>query len=194
MPSTQYLLPIKEVKGGVIIDKFGNFKGILAASSVNFALMRPEEQQATVFQFQNFLNSLDFPIQILVQSRKLNLLPYIEYLKELELKQETELLRIQAQNYREFIESLSQMVNLMTKYFYIVISFRPTTIAKTLSEKEFERAKEQLYQRLYFVQNGLARCGIKCKILEDEEILELLWMSFNPSEAEKGKIPRFPVV
>ena len=195
MSSTQKLLPIKEIKEGIVILKNGEWRTILMASSVNFALLSPDEQEAIIYQYQNFFNSLDFNIQILVQSRKLNLSGYLKTLEITEEKQESELLRMQAGEYREFIKSLSEMTNLMSKNFYVTVPFYPLMIGrKTISEEDFARYKTQILQRIEYVIAGLRRVGVHSIQLDNESIIELLWSFYNLSETEKGKIPAFPQV
>lgn len=195
MLSTQSFIPIREIKKKIVILKNGEWRAILMASSINFGLLSPEEQDAIIYQYQNFLNSLDFPIQILVQSRRLNIAGYLKQIEEQEEKQQSELLRIQASEYREFIKSLSQMINLMTKSFYVVIPFYPLVIGKRdLSKEEFTRYKGQIEQRIEYVMAGLRRAGVHSVQLKSEEILELLWGFYNPAELEKGKVVAFPEV
>jgi len=195
MPVTQQLIPIREIREGIVILKNGEWRAILIASSMNFALLSPEEQDAVIYQFQNFLNSLDFNIQILIQSRKLNIRGYLKSLKEIEEKQESELLRVQAKEYREFIKSLSEMVNLMSKNFYIIVPFYPMAVGKKkLSEEDFARYKTQITQRIEYVISGLRRTGIHAVQLGNDEIVELLWSYYNPADLEKGEIPVFPPV
>ena len=195
MSSTQQLLPIKEIKEGIVILKNGEWRTILMASSVNFALLSPEEQEAIIYQYQNFFNSLDFNIQILVQSRKLNLSSYLKTLERAEEEQESELLRMQAGEYREFIKSLSEMTNLMSKNFYVTVPFYPLMIGrKTISEEDFARYKTQILQRIEYVIAGLRRVGVHSIQLDNEAIIELLWSFYNLSETEKGKIPAFPAI
>jgi hypothetical protein len=195
MATTQEFLPVREIKEGIVILKNGEWRAILIASSINFALMSPEEQEAIIYQYQNFFNSLDFNIQILIESRKLNIAGYLKSLEEIEKKQESELLRMQAAEYREFIKSLSEMVNLMSKNFYIVVPFYPLTIGrKSLTEEDFARYKTQLLQRVDYVIAGLRRAGVHSIQLGNEEIVELLWSFYNPAELEKGKVPVFPGV
>ena len=195
MPTTQEMLPIKEIKEGVIILKNGEWRTMLTASSINFALLAPDEQDATIYQYQNFFNSLDFNIQILIQSRKLNISGYLEKLEQIEGKQETELFRIQATEYREFIKSLSEMVNLMSKSFYVTIPFYPLMVGKKkLSRENFARYKTQIDQRVEYVIAGLRRAGIHSVRLGNEELVELLWGFYNPADLEKGKVPIFPEV
>jgi len=195
MPVTQQLIPIKTIKKGIVILKNGEWRAVLIASSMNFALLSPDEQDAVIYQYQNFLNSLDFNIQILIQSRKLNITGYLKSLKEIEEKQESELLRVQAKEYREFIKSLSEMVNLMSKNFYIAIPFYPLSVGKKkLTEEDFARYKTQMTQRIEYVIAGLRRTGVHAVQLGNEEIVELLWSYYNPADLEKGEIPAFPLI
>jgi type IV secretory pathway VirB4 component len=195
--TTQQFLEIEDIRDGVLILKDKSLRGILAVSSLNFALKSEEEQNAIVYQFQNFLNSLDFPIQIYIQSKRLNLTGYIERLEELEKKQVNELLKIQTHSYIEFIKSIVASGSIMRKEFYVVVPFYPTLISgkkksKTLTEEEFERAKAQIWQRMEFVAHGLRRCGLFCAPLNTQELIELFWSIYHPEEAEVGYYPEIP--
>jgi len=203
--TTQKFLEIEQIREGVIILKNQTLRGVLMVSSLNFALKSEEEQSAILYQFQNFLNSLDFSCQIVVQSRRLNITGYIEKLKELERKQENELLKIQTKGYHEFIEGLVATGLIMTKNFYVVIPFTlleaqavpPTKLLKmpkviTLTEEEFQRCKSQLWQRMEFLALGLRRCGLHAVPLSTEELIELFWSLYHPKEAEVGYFPEIP--
>jgi type IV secretory pathway VirB4 component len=196
--STQQFLEIEDIKEGVLILKNKSLRGIIMVSSLNFALKSEEEQNAIIFQFQNFLNSLDFPIEILIQSRRLNITGYLEKLKDLEKKQENELLKHQTADYRKFIESLVAGGQIFVKNFLVIVPFYlmgvSTTKGKTpsLSEEQFQRSKSQLWQRMEFVIMGLRRCGLQCVPLGTTEIIELLWSFYHPKEAEVGYFPEIP--
>ncbi len=167
-------------------------------SSQNFALKSEEEQKATIYQFQNFLNSLDFSLEIVVQSRKLNITGYLDKLKELGQQQENELLRIQTDEYRKFIKNVIAGGAIMSKNFFAVVPFalmeipgmKKTSI--TFSEDSFQRAKSQLWQRMEFVALGLRRCGLQCVPLNTSELIELFWSLYHPEEAEVGYYPEIP--
>jgi len=191
--ATQDFVTVKEIKEGVVILKQGGWRNVLMASSINFDLMSQEEKEAVVYQFQSFLNSLDFEIQILVQSRNLNLKPYLKQLEETEQKQENELLKIQASEYREFIRSLSTMANLISKNFYIVVPFYPP-LKKEVKEKEFKRWKSQLNLRSQYVISGLRGSGVNAVLLESDEIVELLWSFYNPDKTNQETMPMFPKI
>jgi type IV secretory pathway VirB4 component len=196
--STQQFLEIEDVRENVLILKDGSLRGILVVSSINFALKSEEEQNAIIYQFQNFLNSLDFTIQIYIQSRRLNLTGYLERLEELEKKQTNELLKIQTRSYIDFIKSLIGGGSIMTKNFYVVVPFYPALVpgmkrkSPTLTDEAFQRAKTQLWQRMEFVAQGLRRCGLFCAPLNTQELIELFWSIYHPEEAEVGYYPEIP--
>ena len=119
--SIQKHLEINEIKDDVVILKNKGLRAILMGTSINFALKSTDEQDAVIYQYQNFLNSLDFPLQIMAASRKFDIEPYILSMKEKQAKQENELLRIQTTEYIDFVKGLTQMTNIMTQSFYIII-------------------------------------------------------------------------
>lgn len=204
--STQSLIPYKQIKEGIIILNDNSFRGILMVSSINFALKSAEEQKAILYQFQDFLNSLDFSCQIIVESRRLNITGYLEKIKSLEEKQTNELLRLQTREYYNFIKSLVERGTIMTKKFFVVVPYTileaenitsPVGLLKNpkipeLTEERFQRYKEQLWQRMEYVALGLRRCGLEAVPLSTEEIIELLWEFHHPKEAEMGYYPELP--
>ncbi|MDP2641378.1 MAG: hypothetical protein Q8P39_02450 [Candidatus Yanofskybacteria bacterium] len=209
--STQQFLEIKEIRDGVLVLNDGSIRGLLLVSSQNFALQSEEEQQATIYQFQSFLNSLDFSAQICIQSRKLNITGYIDLLKNLAQQQQNSLLKQQTEDYRAFVEQLISQGSIMRKSFYVSIPFyfgeiRQTRASKksivkslfggsaitSLSDEDFQRMKNQLWQRLEFVALGLRRTGLKAIPLNTEELIELFWSWHHPQEAEVGYYPELP--
>lgn len=203
-PSQQFL-ELSDIKDGVVILKNRAFRGILLVSSINFDLKSEEEQKAVIYQFQSFLNSLDFSCQILVQSRKLNITGYIDKLKELEIKQKNELLKTQTTEYRKFIENLIKEETIMKKDFFVIIpftlsettgvsggifkSFKAKNIAEPINEETFKRCRDQLWQRMEFVAIGLRRCGLIAAPLTTPELIEFFWGLFHPKESESGYYP-----
>lgn len=196
--STQQYVDVEEIKDGVIILKNGSLRSILLVSSINFDLKSTDEQDAIIQQYQSFLNSLDFPAQILINSRRLNVEPYLDFLGEKEKKQTNELLRLQISEYRNFIKNLTEVSNIMTKFFYIVVPFSPVESKEggvfnkisamfsprqeVLKKREsFETYKNQLWQRVDHVISGLSGIGLKLVPLKTEEIIELLYNSYNPN-------------
>ncbi|MCX6765457.1 MAG: hypothetical protein NT136_00640 [Candidatus Moranbacteria bacterium] len=196
--STQKYVDVEEIKNGVIVLKNGSLRAILLVSSINFELKSTEEQDAIVGQYQNFLNSLDFPVQIIVSSRRLNIGPYLDFLGDKESQQTNELLRLQISEYINFIKNLTEVSNIMSKFFYIVIPFSPVETKEggpfrkltsmfnprqsILRKRElFETYENQLWQRVDHVVAGLSGTGVKVTPLGTEEVIELLYNSYNPT-------------
>ena len=194
---THSFVDIADIKNGVVILKNRALRAVLEVSSINFELKSQDEQKAIIYAFQNFLNSLDFPIQIVVQSRKLDIKQYLSELEELKADQDNELLNIQTTEYIEFIRGLVDMANIMTKNFYISIPFssfeakRDTFLQKMktalkppkkvkFTEKAFSRYREQLWQRVEHVAGGLSGMSLKVSPLSTEELLELFYKLYNP--------------
>src|SRR5690242_14514060 len=122
---TQEFVPIQDVKNGIIILKDKSMRAICLASSVNFSLKSEDERQAVLFQFQDFLNSLDFPIEISIESRRLDIRPYIALLENQFKEQVNDLLKIQTREYIEFIKKFTESTNIMTKSFFVVVPYVP---------------------------------------------------------------------
>jgi len=196
--STQQFLEIDQIREGIMILKNKALRGVIMVSSLNFALKSEDEQNAIIYQFQNFLNSLDFSIEIVIQSRRLNITGYLDKLKELEEKQENELLKIQTADYRKFIQELIAGGAIMSKTFFVVVPFTLVEIPgikKTdtiFDEERFQRAKSQLWQRMEFAALGLRRSGLQCVPLNTSELIELFWSLCHPEEAEVGYYPEIP--
>ena len=198
--ATQEFVPIDDVRDGIVILKDGGMRGILMASSINFALKSNDERQAILLQFQDFLNSLDFSIQILIQSRRLDIRPYIALLEGRYKEQTNDLMKIQIEQYMAFIKSFTEGTNIMTKNFFIVIPYDAAIISskggflsgfsrkeqsKEVKEEDFEEKKNQLEQRMSVVEQGLSRCGVRVAKLGTDETIELFYKLFNPGESEK---------
>ena len=208
--TTQNFLEIEQIREGVVILKNKALRAVMMVSSLNFALKSDEEQASIISQFQEFLNSLDFSLQIVVQTRRLNITGYLEQLKSLESEQKNELLKTQMAEYINFIGNLvsgappaGKYGEIMSKSFFVVIPFAlteaasPTQLLKTaklptLTEEKFQMAKQQLWQRMEFVAWGLRRCGLQAMPLTTPEIIELFWSLHHPKQAEVGYYPEVP--
>jgi type IV secretory pathway VirB4 component len=127
--TTQEFVPIKEIRDGIVILNDGSLRAIVLATSVNFALKSTDEQNSIIFQFQNFLNSLDFSVQIFVESKKLDIRPYIALLESRYKEQQTELMKIQTREYIEFVKTFVDNSSIMTKSFFVVIPYSPAQIS-----------------------------------------------------------------
>jgi hypothetical protein len=194
--ATQEFVAIRDIRDDIVILKSGQLCKILLASSVNFALKSQDEQRAILFQFQNFLNTLDFSLQIYVQSRRLNIEPYLAMLNERNVDQDNDLMRIQLREYIEFIRSFVADVDVMSKNFFVVV---PYTAAKVNLTKSFgsiisqgrmniqndmtiEEQRLQLEQRQAIVEQGLNRIGVRTIALQTDELVELFYHIYNPGD------------
>jgi type IV secretory pathway VirB4 component len=204
--ATQEFVPIKEVRDGIVILKDGSFRGVVLASSLNFSLKSDDERNAIILQFQDFLNSLDFAVQISIQSRRLDIRPYIALLEDRYKEQVNDLMKIQTREYIDFIKKFTESTNIMTKSFFVIVSYDPAIInikggvggvasglfkkkssaeETQLKQLSFEENRTQLEQRVSVVEQGLVRCGIRVIRLGTEEVIELFYKLFNPGDTEK---------
>ncbi len=196
---TQQFVPVKEVRDGVVVLKDGTLATVVLVSSINLSLKSYDEQRATLSQFQSFLNTLDFPIQIVIQSRRYDVRPYILTLEKRVQAQTEPLLRVQTQEYIEFIRSFTEQVNVMRKSFFVVIPYIPPVLSQggglskifsffgkkeNQSEQtaDFEEERTQLEERVGVIEQGLSRLGLRVAQLGTQEVIELLYKTFNPGE------------
>lgn len=197
---TQNFIAISEVRDGIVVLKDGGLRAILLATSVNLSLKSADEQMAILLQFQNFLNTLEFSTQIVIQSRRRDMRPYLATLEERMNEQTEPLLKVQTKEYIEFIRAFSDQTNIMEKSFFVVVPFAPITlqagkgigkllsgIAKsktsgTIDTTAFEEARSQLDQRVAVISQGLSRVGVRTVPLSSEQVVELFYNIFNPGE------------
>jgi len=203
--ATQDFVPIKEIRDGIVILKDGSIRAVVLASSINFALKSADEQQGVIMQFQNFLNGLDFSIQIAIQSRALDIRPYIALLEGRYKNETGDLMKIQIREYIQFVKSFVEQTDIMKKDFFVVVPFTPSildsnnnTLSRLIGNQvtgnsnnnSFEENRMQLEQRINTVSQGLSRCGINTIQLGTEEIVELFYKIFNPGDMEKPIMPQ----
>ncbi|MDD3774173.1 MAG: hypothetical protein PHW50_02760 [Patescibacteria group bacterium] len=195
--ATQQIVGIADIRDNLMVTNNGELRAVLKVSGVNFDLYEKRDQEQTIYAFQTFLNSLNFPIQILVQSRPVNLEPYLQKLKDLGLKQPTEALRIETYEYMEFIEQLSRLGTIMDKHFYVVISYSSTPITpkgalqklqfafsgtpKEIVLQHFEETKKKIIERVQVVAGGLGGAGLEAIQLSTPELIELMFSCYNPN-------------
>lgn len=197
--TTQEFIPVQEIRNrngyGVIVMKDDSLRSILLSNSLNMGLKSSDEQIGILSQFQDFLNSLDFSCQIVVQSRKQNIKPYLDKLRKREVESKGTLMELQIKEYISFIESLTKEQNIMHKQFFIVIPYGSGAIVSSdsffskilgksnkIEEKDFEEKSLQLEQRMQMVIGGLGRCGLKVTPLDTESIIEVFFKTFNPGD------------
>lgn len=205
----QEFVKVKDIKDGVVVLKNGGLRRVILVDGLNFDLKSEEEQNIITYSYQNFLNSLDFSIQMVIHSRKLNIEDYIKRLEEREIAEESELLKTQIAEYREFVKAFVETNAVMTKSFFVVVPYDPVSIPgsanslipkffggkKTMEEKSKEPSilpshREQLHQRAEQIITGLRQIGLRAISLEDSELLELFFNSYNPATIEKSEIKR----
>ncbi|MFH1098628.1 MAG: hypothetical protein V1723_01765 [Candidatus Uhrbacteria bacterium] len=204
LPSTQRYLDIAEIREDAVILKDGTLRAVLAVSSINFALKSPEEQEAIITQYVQLLNSIDFPLQIVIHSRRLDIEPYLSRLQSLEGEQPNELLKVQMADYRNFVKELVGLGDIMTKTFYVVVPYSPFTdkqkgffsrLQETLSpvrivalkEVRFRERRTELMQRVNHVAGALQSLGLTSALLDTQALIELYYRLYNPETSVTQK-------
>lgn len=199
---TQQFVEIEDIKNGVVILKNGSLRSVLMVSGINFELKSEEEQNVITYAYQNFLNTLDFSVQFIVHSRKMNIENYLNKLRERQDQETNELLKNQISEYIEFVRSFVELNAVMAKTFFVVVPYDPVTIpgggkrlfgflkfgsrAKTpVLEQTLEQKISQLNQRVEQVVNGVNQIGLRVVVLNDEELIELFYNLYNPETMEK---------
>lgn len=201
--ATQAYIPIVEVREDVLVLKDGSLRQVLKVTPVSIELRNPKEQDAVIYQFRSFLNALKFPIQVVIQSRRVDLSRYLQQLQTTSQEETNELLKIQLADYIDFITRLSEEINIMDRSFYVVVSHaklvtETTTTKKNLldyvlggkklketiyTKTQFEELKDALTEKVQVVASRLESMGIKGTLLPTEQLIELFYNSYNPEEA-----------
>lgn len=204
-PPTQRYLDIAEIREDVVVLKDGTLRAVVMVASINFALKSQDEQQATVQSYMQFLNGLEYPIQVVVQSRKMNIDGYMASLKKREGEMDNELLKAQIRDYRAFVNDLVELGEIMQKRFYIVIPYDPVTDKKRgffarlsnsivpaatvkLNEEKFKKRKQALMQRIAIIQGGLTGMGLQSVVLDTQSLIELYYTVYNPDVYDTQKL------
>ncbi len=203
--STQQYLDIAEIKENTIVMKDGTLRVVLLVSSINFALKSEDEQNAVIDSYVRFLNNLNFTLQIVIQSRELDIDNYLEYLKGKEKEQTNKLLKVQTADYIEYIKELTSLGKIMNKRFYIVVPYnpltdkrksffsligealKPATIIK-LKEKTFRQYQEMLNRRVDSVVGGLESMGVAVARLDTQGLIELYYKTYNPETSKNQNL------
>lgn len=211
LANTQDLVEAKEIKDDTILMKDGSLRQVIMVGGTNFALKSEEEQNSLTNAYQNFLNGLNFSIQIIIHSRKINIAPYLEKLEARRAQEASPLLQDQIYEYKEYVRAFVADNPIMNKTFFVVIPFYPINMSlptasgilaslpflnkkpKTPQENKegdelFAESFQQLSQRTEQVASGLASMGLEPKILKTEELIELLYNFYNPEKVEKDNI------
>lgn len=200
IPSAQRFLSVSEVRQDTVVMKDGTMRAIMLVSSINFALKNEDEQNAIVSAYVSFLNALDHPLQVVIQSRELYIKPYLEDLLKREREQSNELLRAQIADYRSFVSELVEMGEIMSKNFYVVVPYDPLSnkqksfwarlsevfhpaVTVKLKAERFTKRKYDLDQRVRQVESGLRGIGLEVVRLDTQSLVEVLYSTYNPDIA-----------
>jgi type IV secretory pathway VirB4 component len=200
--STQSHVPIAQIRDSMVVMKDGTFRAVMVVSAINFALKSKQEQEAIIYQFQSFVNSLTSPIQIVVQSRQLDLNGYLLDLSNRAKDQTNQLLQFQMVDYIDFVSRLVTLANIMDKRFFVVVPhdtvntgskglFRFVLGRKTIpsfTQQQFERYREELTERINVVVSGLGGLGLRAVQLNTQELIEFYYGLYNPEEAVEEKL------
>ncbi|HEY1074085.1 MAG TPA: TraC family protein [Patescibacteria group bacterium] len=201
--STQKHLSIAQVRDSLVVMKDGTFRAVLLVSAVNFALKSQQEQDAIIYQFQSFINGMTHPLQIVVQSRQLDLNRYLLHMADLAQNQSNELLRFQMVDYIDFVSRLVTLANIMEKRFYVVIPHYTVQTGghglldmltggrKTVphySQEQFNHYKQEITERVNVVVSGLSSIGLRAVQLNTQELVEFYYSIYNPEEATEEKL------
>ncbi len=204
--STQDHLPIAGIQDGAVIMNDGTLRCVLKIEPTNFELKSETEQDAIIYSYQAFLNSLSFPIQIIIQSKKLDLEQYLVRLQDSGKNITSELLRLQLRDYISYLRTLITRANIMSKHFYVVISFSAVTANASknqllssmrnshhptgpiMDQREFERLRTELHNRADIIGSGLSRIGSKSELLDTQRLIELFYTIYNPEVAAEQRL------
>lgn len=200
--STQDHLDIADIRDNIVILKNGNACGVLQTNAVNFDLLSESEQDALIFAYASLLNSLSFPIQIVIRSKRMDISSYLEKLEEAREAQTNSRLQKQIVRYAEFVKDLIAKNNVLDKRFYVVIPFSELKVGslapgQVLFGKKrvffdkwavLEKAKTQLAPKQEQLIKQLSRIGIKAKVLNTQELVELFYDIYNPNSSAEQKV------
>jgi hypothetical protein len=214
--TTQNSLLISEIRDGMVIMSDGSFRGVIACKSINFDLMSSREREGVEFSYQNFLNALYFPVQIFIRSQRVDIGPYIDRLVTIRKAQDNMLLNVLMDDYINFIDVLSQEANIMDKSFFVIVPFypsgdlstlveqgkgffgkifaKPQTTATKIDKAAYEKAKDEIKNRVDSVTSGLFQIGVKSVQLNTKELGELYYNMYNPDTAVREPLGDFETV
>ena len=210
MAPTQMFLPISEIREGHVVLKNGGIRAVLQVSSVNFSLKSEQEQNALIYAYQGFLNTLDFPVQIVMKSKKLDIDSYIEGFEVIAKDQQNPLLKKLTKEYMEYVEKLVEYADIMEKQFFVVVPYdpirsrdrgmfsifwdaiHPVDQVGQIRQRhyEFDSLKRGLSPRVDTVKTGLENCGLQVEQLDTPQLVELFYQAYNPQESRNQKVEK----
>lgn len=207
--NSQDLVDIVDIKSDIVMLKGGGMCQLVMVGGTNFALKSEDEQNVIVSGYQNFLNSLDYQVQIVIHSRKINIEKYLTMLEGRRTDEPSGLLRNQITEYQEFIRGFVSQFAIMRKIFLIVVPYYPVSLTassvtrsipffgkkkdvegdKADAEEQFRENAGQLAQRVEAVVEGVRQIGLEAKVLENQELVELYYNFYNPDTIERNDVP-----
>lgn len=201
--SSQKIISVDTIRDSVVVLKNGGLRVVIEAEGINFELKSPEEQQALIAAFQEFLVGLDFSLQLMIYSRRINIDSYIKKIQSLTVNETSQLIKNNIAEYTNFLYSFLEEYNVMNKKFYVVVSYAPASIKASMipgltgsqtksqadinAEEEFQRGKQQLETRVSVMSDGLSRMGIRPRVLPTDELVGLFYNLYNPMEKEEKR-------
>ena len=214
--TTQNSLLISELRDGMVIMSDGSFRAVIACKSINFDLMSSREREGVEYSYQNFLNALYFPVQIFIRSQRVDIGPYIDRLTTIRRAQDNMLLNVLMDDYINFIDILSQEANIMDKSFFVIVPYypagdlntlkdqgkgffskifaKPQTTATKIDKVAYDKAKDEIKNRVDSVTSGLFQIGVKSVQLNTKELGELYYNMYNPDTAVREPLGNFEQV
>ncbi len=208
LSGTQRFVPIAEIRGDAVILKNGGVRAVLQVEALNFNLKSETEQQGIISGYESFVNTLFFPLEIVIRSARMNIDPYLVKLRDIGEKQENELLKHVTFSYADFIEKLVDVADIMQKKFYVVVPLDHTIRKRTLLEKffgwispddsgakatarsrEFADLNRKIKERVNLVQTGLENIGLMSRRLSTHDLIELYYQIYNPHTSLEEKLP-----
>jgi len=208
--STQEHLPIAGIQDGVVIMSDGSVRAVLKVEPINFELKSEQEQNGIIYSYQAFLNSLEFPIQIVIQSKKLDLERYLVKMEAATKGMTNELLKIQAEDYTDFVRRLISVANIMSKRFYVVVSYAAAGQTRGVSgflglvhrapkgplmdQDQFARYQTEVNNRANAIGSGLARIGMRVSAMSTQQLIELFYGTYNPDIATEERLTELEAI
>lgn len=214
--TTQNTLQIAEIRENMVVMRDGSFRAVVACKSINFDLMSSREREGVEYSYQNFLNSLYFPVQIFIRSQRVDIAPYLDRLSAMRRNQDNMLLGVLMDDYIDFIDALSQEANIMDKSFFIVVPYFPSgdladiknqtkgffskLFAKQnadiikVDEATYNKAKDEIKNRVDSVMSGLFQLGVRSVQLNTKELGELYYNIYNPDTAVRQPLGDFDAI
>lgn len=212
--TTQNTLLFSELRDNMVIMADGSFRAVIACQSINFDLMSSREREGVEYSYQNFINSLTHPVQILIRSQKVDIGPYIQRLIKIRKNQDNMLLGVLMDDYIDFIDILSEEANIMDKTFYVIIPYSPAGDLGNAKEKSkgifakmfgggggptvtkidkitYQKAKDEIKNRIDSVTSGLFAMGVHCTQLNTKQLGELYYSYYNPDTAIRQPLTNF---